>query len=315
MSVALRECPGIWQVPRKSKWKVIVNQWRLFVMVSPGVILLFIFCYMPMLGIQIAWKDFDFGKGIWGSPWAGWKYFSFMQRNDFWLLIKNTFVIAALKLLFAFPAPIILALLMNQLNNMVFKRIIQTLTYLPHFISWVVVVGIMQALMALEGGVFNTVLVAFGYQPILFLGERNLFYPIVVLSLLWKETGWGTIIYLAAISAIDPQLYDAAEIDGANQWVKTWTITLPALKPIISILLVLSMPSLINAGFEQIWLLQNAYNLDISEVVDTYVLRLGLLNAQFSFATAIGIFTSVIATTLILVANTASKKLGGQGIW
>jgi len=315
VSVALRDRPGIWQMPKKSVWQQVIRQWRLFVMVSPGVVLLFIFCYLPMAGIQIAWKNYDFGKGIWGSEWIGWKYFSFIQRSDFWIIMKNTIVIAGLKLLFGFPAPIIMALLINQLRGRIFKRLIQTLTYLPHFLSWVVVVGLMHALMAYEGGVFNSVLAVFQHEPVLFLGERKLFYPLMVLSLLWKETGWGTIIYLASISGIDPQLYDAAKIDGAGEWVQTRHITLPAMIPVISILLVLSMPSLINAGFEQIWLLQNAYNLEISEVLDTYVLRLGLLNAQFSYSSAIGIFTSVIATTLILTANAISRRLGGQSIW
>lgn len=299
----------------KSKLCELKSQWRLVVMVMPAVILLFIFNYMPMLGIQIAWKDYNFADGIWGSPWAGWKYFSFLYRADFWLILRNTLIIALLKFITGFPAPIVLALLINRLQRERFKKVIQTFVYLPHFLSWVVVAGMLQAMLAYEGGLFNSFSAIFGASPIHFLGRKELFYPIVVLSSLWKEVGWGTIMYLAALTKVDPELYEAAVMDGAGEWKQTLHITLPSLVPVISILLVLSMPGLISAGFDQIYLLQNAYNLDISEVIDTYVLRLGLLNTQFSYTTAIGIFTSVTGTVLLLLSNFISRKMGGEGIW
>ena len=284
-------------------------------MVAPAVILLFIFNYMPMAGIQIAWKDYNFGKGIWGSPWVGWQYFAYITKPDFWILLRNTMAIALLKFITGFPAPIIMALMINHVRQKRLKRLIQTSVYLPNFLSWVVVIGLMQAILALEGGLLNSVRDIFGANPIHFLGAKNLFYPIVILSALWKNTGWGTVMYLAGMAGIDQELYEAAMIDGANEFRQIQHITLPSLVPIISILLVLSMPGLINAGFDQIYLLQNAYNLSISEIVETYVLRLGLLNAQFSYTTAIGLFMSVTGTTLLLMSNFLSKRMGGEGIW
>lgn len=301
---------------RKVNWlRQAVSQWRLFLMVSPAVILLFLFCYLPMAGIQIAFKDFDFGKGIWGSPWAGFKYFEYLKKPDFWIILKNTIVIALMKFATGFPMPIILALMINYIRNTRYKKLVQTLVYLPHFLSWVVVVGLMQAMMAYEGGLFNSIRSIWNLEPILYLGEQDLFYPIIILSNLWKSTGWGTIMYLAAISGIDTEMYEAAVIDGAGEFRQILHITLPSLVPMISILLVLSMPGLISAGFDQIYLLQNAYNIGISEIIETYVLRLGLLNSQFSYTTAIGIFMSVTSTVLLLLSNTISRKLGGEGIW
>ena len=303
------------RVKKHSVWRLAGKQWRLFVMVAPAVILLFIFNYLPMAGIQIAFKDYDFGKGIWGSPWAGTKYFSYLFQPDFWNIFKNTLVIALLKFVTGFPAPIILALMINHVRRKRFKRLVQTAVYLPHFLSWVVVAGLLQSILALEGGLFNSIGALFGGEPTHYLGEKGLFYPIVILSSLWKGTGWGTIMYLAAMSGIDPELYEAAMIDGASEFKQIRHITLPSLIPMISILLVLSMPGLISAGFDQIYLLQNAYNLGISEVIETYVLRLGLMNAQFSYTTAIGLFTSVTGTVLLLLSNTLSRKMGGEGIW
>ena len=314
MSIALG-APSIWKQRGRGFWQRLKAQWQLILMVIPAVVLLFLFCYLPMAGIQIAWKEYNFGKGILGSPWVGWKYFHFLLRQDFWLLLRNTVVIAGLKFVFQFPAPIILALLLNEVRQARFKRVVQTVTYLPHFLSWVVIVGIIQAFFALDGGVINSLLRTLGLDPIFLLGDKNLFYPLVVFSSLWKEVGWGCIIYLAAISGIDPQLYEAAQIDGAGRWRQMLHITMPCISPVISILLVLSIPGLISAGFDQIWLMQNAYNIGISEVIDTYVLRLGLLNSQFSFTAAIGFFTSLVATTLVLVANSISRRLGGQTLW
>jgi putative aldouronate transport system permease protein len=300
---------------RKNVFQIIGSQWRLFLMISPAVVLLLIFNYLPMAGVLIAWKEYDFGKGILGSSWAGWKYFSYVLRPDFWEIMYNTLAISLRKFIFGFPAPIILALMINNVRNRFFSRTVQSLFYLPYFLSWVVVAGLLQTVMAYEGGLLNSILALFGADPVLFLGERDLFYPIIVLSAIWKGTGWGTIIYLAAITNINPELYDAAMIDGANEFKQTLHITLPSLIPVISILLVLSMPALISTGFDQIYLLQNAYNIKISEVIETYVLKLGLLNSQFSYATAIGIFTSITGTIFLLISNFASKKLGGEGIW
>ncbi len=303
------------KVRAKGVWATAASQWRLFLMVLPAVVLLFIFNYMPMAGIQIAFKDYNFGKGIWGSPWSGLKYFSYITQPSFWQIFRNTVVIALMKFAVGFPAPIILALMINHVRKNAIKKTVQVAVYLPHFLSWVVVAGLLQAILALEGGLFNSIRSLFGAGAIHYLGEGKLFYPIIILSALWKDVGWGTIMYLAAMSGIDPELYEAARIDGAGEFRQMRHITVPSLVPMISILLVLSMPGLINAGFDQIYLMQNAYNLSVSEVIETYVLRLGLLNAQFSYTTAIGLFTSVTGTTLLMISNFTSKRMGGEGIW
>lgn len=287
----------------------------LYLMVIPGVIFVLIFSYIPILGLQIAFKDYRFSQGIWGSQWAGLSHFEFVHSADFWTAVRNTLTITSLRLVFGFPAPIILALLINEVGHSVFKRVIQTASYLPHFVSWIVIVGLMESLLSPQGGAVNEVIVRLGGNPIFFLGSEAWFRPLVIVSGIWKEIGWGTIIYLAAIAGINPELYEAAVVDGAGRFRQARYITLPSLTPTISILLVLTIPGLINAGWDQIYPMMNPANMGAAEVLDTYILRLGIGQGHYSLTTAIGLVMSVIGTALVLSCNWLSRRIGGSGIW
>lgn len=279
-------------------------------MTLPGLVLVFLFSYMPMAGIQVAFRDYSIFVGVWESPWIGLENFRFLLDGEFWRVFGNTIWITTLKFVFGFPAPIILALMLNEVKNQTFKKIVQTLTYLPHFVSWIVVAYIIEALLSESFGLINQLLVHAGLQKIYFLGSLPWFRPIIVLSSIWKEVGFNAIIYLAAIAGLNPQLYDAAQVDGAGKWKQIRHITIPGIMPTISIMLILSIPSLLNAGFDQIFPLQNPINLPVSEVIDTYVVKTGLRQGYYGPATAIGLMTSVVQLLLVIGANQLSKKYG-----
>lgn len=288
----------------------------LYLFILPGVIIVVLFNYIPMLGLQLAFKDYNLGTSMWASPWIGLDHFrEFMASSDFWEATANTFLLTMLRLLFTFPAPIILAILINEIRNAAFKRTVQSISYLPHFISWVVVFGFLDALLSIQGGAVNSVIQSFGIEPIPFMGSETWFRPLFLISSIWKEVGWGSILYLAAITAINPELYEAASMDGAGRFKQMRYVTLPALVPIISIMLVLSIPGLLSIGIDQIYPMINAANMGVAEVIDTYVLRLGIGQAQYSMTTAIGMVTGILTTILLLICNTVSKRLGGEGIW
>ncbi len=288
----------------------------LYLFVLPGIVLVVLFNYIPMLGLQLAFRDWDFSGGIWRSPWIGLRNFQEVVASGyFWTAVGNTFLLTSLRFLVAFPAPILLALLINEIGRPGFKRVVQTISYLPHFISWVVVVGFLDALLSIEGGAVNSLLQGFGIGPVMFRGSEAWFRPIFIMSSLWKEVGWGTILYLAAISGINPEQYEAAIIDGAGKFAQARHVTLPGLVPIISIMLVLTIPSLLSAGADQIYPMINPANIGAAEVIDTYVLRLGVGQAQYSITTAIGLVMSILATTLLVACNALSKRIGGEGIW
>lgn len=289
-------------------------RWQ-YMMILPAVVLLFLFSYVPMAGIQVAFKDFHIGETIWNSPWVGWENFSFLQDDQFWIVVKNTVLIALLKFVFGFPAPIILALLINEVRNSAFKRFVQSVSYLPHFFSWIVVAYILQSLLTLDGGLVNQLIANLGGQPIFFLGSTEWFRPMIVASGLWKEVGWNTILYLAAITTIDPQLYEAARVEGAGKWAQMRHITLPGMMPTISIVLILSMPSLIAVGMDQIYPLMNPANQPVADVLDTYILRSGLQQGYFGMATAVGLLSSLISLLLVLFTNQMSRKANGEGLW
>ncbi|MNC22370.1 putative multiple-sugar transport system permease YteP [compost metagenome] len=289
-------------------------RWQ-YLMILPAVVLLFLFSYIPMAGIQVAFKDFHIGGTIWNSAWVGMENFSFLQDDQFWVVVKNTIFIAVLKFIFGFPAPIILALLINEVRNNTFKRFVQSVSYLPHFFSWIVVAYILQSLLTLDGGLVNQIIVNLGGDPVFFLGSTQWFRPMIVVSGLWKEVGWNTILYLAAITTIDPQLYEAAKVEGAGRLAQIRNITLPGMLPTISIVLILSMPSLITVGMDQIYPLMNPANQPVADVLDTYILRSGLQQGYFGMATAVGLLSSVISLILVLVTNQLARKFNGEGLW
>jgi putative aldouronate transport system permease protein len=269
-----------------------------------------------MYGLILAFKDFKFSKGIMGSPWVGLENFKYLFSLDtFYRVLGNSLFLSILRLFIFFPIPIILTLLMNEIPLLIFKRIAQTLLYLPYFISWVVIGGILVNLLSPSWGVVNNIIKTLGGEPVFFLGSAQYFRGIAVISHIWKNAGWDTIIYLAAVTSIDPELYQAATIDGASRLQRIWYITLPGIQGTIIILLLLSIGNLMNNGFEQIFILQNGSNLAVSEVFETYTYRLGIINGRFSFATTVGLFGSMVGFVLLMSVDAAAKLLGKEGIF
>lgn len=292
------------------------KQKTLYLMLLPCVIYLIIFSYAPMYGIVLAFKDFNMLKGIINSPWVGFKHFEALFADSYFQTVTwNTLKISLMRLLFGFPVPIILALLLNEVRINKFKRTIQTIIYLPHFISWIIIAGILKVFLTTDGGIVNQVIMLFGFEPVPFLTSNTYFIPMLIVSDILKEAGWGTIIYLAALAGVDPEQYEAAMIDGANRWKRLIYITLPGISVAISIMLILSLSGILNAGFDQIFNLYSPLVYETADIIDTYVFRIGLLSGKYSLATALGLFKSIIALILILITNKMAKALGGSGIW
>ena len=293
--------------------------WRykyFYMMLIPAVLYFFIFHYVPMYGVIISFKDFNFKKGIMGSEWIGLENFLYMfQLEDFFQVFWNSFYLSFLRLLFGFPAPILLALMINEINNKYFKKITQTAIYLPYFIAWAVLGGILVNFLSPTWGAVNEVVKLFGGDPIFFLGDPKYFRSIVVISSIWKDAGWGTIIYLAAVTGIDQSQYEAATVDGATRMQRLKHITIPGIKTTVILTLILRMGSIMSNGFEQIFVLQNAQNLSVSEVFETYTYRIGMLGGRYSFATTVGLFASVISMIFLITSNIISKKMGEESIW
>ena len=288
----------------------------LYIMLIPGVTYFFLFKYLPMMGIVISFMDYMPFLGIMKSKWVGIKHFQrFFSEPMFFRLFANTIILAFYNLVFFFPLPIILSLLLNELSGHSFKRFIQTALYIPHFISWIVVVGISYTMLSPQGGIITELIRELSGSTVNLLGSSNWFRPLITLQVIWKETGWGTIIFLAALAGVNVELYEAAIIDGANRWQQLINITLPAIKPTIVVMLILRMGSFLDSGFEQVFLMQNSLNRNVSEVFDTYVYTSGLLNGQFSFSAAVGFFKSLVSFILILSVNRAAKKLGEEGLY
>lgn len=301
---------------RKRTWVEIKKHRILYLFMVPLVIWLLIFCYAPMGGIVLAFKNYRFDMGIFGSPWAGLKHFkAFMTSPEFWITIRNTLVISGLKILFCFPAPIILALLLNEVRAPKFKSLIQTMSYLPNFVSWAVVVSLLTAIFSPYGGVFNDIRKSMGLEAIFVMGEKSAFYPLVIFSDMWKGVGWGSIVYLSAITGVDQGLYEAATIDGANRWQCTWHITLPGISTTIGIMFIMAIGGILNAGYDQILLLQQPANNQISQILDTYILQTGIRYGKFEYATAIGLFKSVFSMILVVVTNYLTQKYAEIGLW
>jgi len=289
----------------------------LFLMLAPGLILLIIYRYLPMAGLTIAFKDFKIARGIFTSPWVGFDNFKFVffKHPDFYRLVINTVIINLLKLTFYFPFPIIVALMLNELVIRSLKKGIQTVIYLPYFVSWVVFGSIIIQFLMPDTGIVNQLIKQFGGKQVFFMTEVSYFRPIVVISDIWKSSGWGSIIYLAALSGIDPELYEAATLDGINRWQKIRFINIPCISDTIVIMLLLEIGRLMDVGFEQIYVLSNPTVYSVGDVLSTYIYRVGIGNAQFSITTAIGLFQSFVGLILILTANFVSKKLFDKNIW
>lgn len=295
--------------------KDIKRNWPLYTMVIPVFLFYVIFMYKPMYGALIAFQDFSPGLGFDASPWVGFRNFTdFFKTPDLYRLVKNTIVINLASLIYGFPAPIILALLINELKSDKFKRLTQTFTYLPHFISVVVICGLVKNFVS-NDGIITQFVGAFTGKYENMLNNKHLFVPIYVASSIWQEVGWGSIVYLAALSGVDPQLYEAAKIDGANKWKLLWHVTLPAIAPTIVIMLILRVGRLMSLGFEKIFLLYNPVIFETSDVISTYVYRMGLIEQQWSYTTAIGLLNSVINFILVVAANKISKHVSGTSLW
>lgn len=291
------------------------NKW-IYLMILPGILYFFIYKYVPMFGLIISFQDYKPYEGIMGSEWVGLEHFKRLFSDpDFWMIFKNTLILFALQIIIFFPIPIILSLMLNEVRQMYFKRSVQTLIYIPHFMSWVIIVSISYVLLTMDNGIVNGTLEAMGKQEVNFLLNPDWFRPMYVLQVIWREAGWGTIIFLAAISAVDVQLYEAARMDGANRFRQMWHITLPAIKGVIIILLILKIGDVLELGFEHVYLLLNASNREVAEIFDTYVYTAGLKQGQFSYSTAVGFFKGLVGLVLVIGANWLAKKAGEEGVY
>ncbi|RNA68064.1 ABC transporter permease [Alteribacter keqinensis] len=308
---------GIEKPPKyhKNRWKLIKQNWELYLFLLPTLVYFLIFHYWPMYGVQIAFRNFSPALGITGSEWVGLEHFiRFFESYNFWTLMYNTLSLSVLQLVITFPLPIIVALMLNQLIFKRYKRFVQTVIYAPHFISVVVLVGMAYVFFS-NNGLINNFIMIFGMDSINFLADANWFKPLYVGSSVWQETGWAAIIYLAALAAVNPELHEAAIVDGASKFQRVIHIDIPAILPIMIILLVLSVGNIMNIGFEKAYLLQTPLNQSSSEIIPTYVYKVGLQQAQYSFAAAVGLFNAIINLILLWYVNRIAKRISGQGLW
>ncbi|MNI00958.1 putative multiple-sugar transport system permease YteP [compost metagenome] len=299
-------------------WLMLKKHKVLYLLMLPGILYYLVFKYLPMYGIIIAFQDYSVGRGILDSKFVGFKHFIefFYVTPDSWKLIRNTVMLNIYDLCFHFPAPIVLAILFHEIKNKVFKRFVQSVSYMPHFLSTVVIAGIMVTFLSPTTGVINHFLVKlFGIEPILFIGLPEWFRTIYVSSEIWQRVGWGTILYLAAIAGIDPTLYEAAKMDGANRFQQIRHITFVGMMPVMIILFVLTLGNFMESGFQKILLLYNSMNYETSDVINTFVYRRGILDADFSFATAVGLFQSAIGLILVITANRIVRKYSETSLW
>lgn len=302
--------------PRRSLARRIWKDRYLLMIALPGILYFLIYKYIPMFGLVLAFNDFNPFQGVFKSEWVGLKHFrTIFEDKEVLQVLWNTLNISFLQILFAFPAPIVLALALNEVRHQVFKRVVQSIIYMPHFLSWVVVVGICVVFLKGDGLVNHFLKDKFGWQAIPFLTDPSFFKPMVIAQVIWKEVGWGTIIFLAALAGVNPQLYEAAIVDGANRWRQIWHITLPAIRGTIIILLILRLGHVMDVGFEQIFLMLNPFNRGIGEILDTYVYLKGIEQSDYSFATAVGLFKGLVGFILVVGANFLAKRFGEEGIY
>ncbi|MDF2714052.1 MAG: sugar transporter permease [Paenibacillus sp.] len=305
---------------RHSRWlifkKSLRKNWDLYLLISPVIAYFLIFEYFPMYGVQIAFKNFIAAKGIWGSTWIGFDHFErFFKGFYFWRLIKNTLGISLYSLIVGFPVPLLLALMINEVRSNKFKRFVQTITYAPHFLSTVVMVGMILMFLNPQTGLVNRIIELFGGTPIKFMTDPSWFKSVYVFSGVWQNMGWSSIIYLAALAGIDPTLHEAARVDGASRLQRIWHINLPGILPTVVILLILNVGHIMGVGFEKIYLMQNDLNKESSDVISTYVYTSGILGAQYSFSAAVGLFNSVVNCILLISVNQAARKLNETSLW
>lgn len=300
------------------KSRRIRQNWQLYLMLLPVMVYFLLFCYGPMYGLVLAFKDYKVLRGIFGSPWANpwYKHFErFFLSPYFERVITNTVTISAQSLLYGFPVPIILALCINEVRNRKYQKIVQNVTYAPHFLSVIVLVGLIKSFTNTDYGIVNLLIRYFGGEGYNWMQRADLFRPLYIGSGIWQNAGWDSIIYIAALSGIDPQLHESAMIDGANRWKRIWHINLPGLMPTIIILLILNSGYIMSVGFEKVFLMQNDLNLSSSDVISTYSYRIGIESAQYELATAIGLFNSVVNCALLVCVNWASRRTGGTSLW
>ena len=304
---------------RKGKGRALLREmyryrWLYFLLI-PGIIFFFIFKYIPMYGLKIAFMDYNQYNPA-ASEWVGLEQFvKLFSKRSFLPVLRNTIVISLLKLLIGFPIPIILALMMNEMRNLKFKKVSQTLLYLPHFISWVILGGIIMTLLDPDNGLITDLIMKLTGEKVMVLTDPKWFVPMLIITDIYKGMGWGTILYFAAISGINPQLYEAASIDGAGRWRQALSITLPSIIPTIVVCFILNCGNILNAGFDQIFMLYSSHVYDVADIIDTYVYRIGIVNADYSFSTAAGMFKSVVAFIMIVVVNAIAKKTGNEGLY
>jgi len=296
--------------------KTVKRNWDLYVMIIPVIAFFIIFAYLPLYGIQIAFKDFSAFKGIWDSPWVGFKHFErFFDSYYFWRLIRNSFLLGIYSLAIGFPIPIILALMLNEVKSNRFKKFVQTITYAPYFLSTVVIVGMLFIFLSPRTGLINHIIQAFGGDPIAFMTSSGWFKTLYVFSDVWQTAGWSSIIYLASLAGIDSQLHEAAKVDGATKLQRIWHINIPGIMPTIIILLILNLGSVLSIGFEKVLLMQNNLNMSGSDIISTYVYRSGILDAQYSFSTAVDLFNSIINFILLVTVNYVARRVNDTSLW
>lgn len=292
------------------------REWQLYAMLAPAIIWVIVFLYQPMYGLQIAFKDYSIFKGITASPWVGFEHFeTLFQSDQFVRAFWNTMKISALTMIFGFPAPIILALMFNEMLHQGFKKTAQTIVYLPHFISTVIIAGIVITAFSPSAGIVNTVIGWFGIEPIYFLSKPEWFRPIFIGSGIWQEAGFSSIVFLAAIAGVNPSLYESAVVDGASRWQMMWKITLPSILPTILIMLIIRIGNLLEVSFELIILLYQPATYETADVVNTFIYRQGLQNGQYDLAGAAGLFNAVVAFILVMTANSISRKYSKTSLW
>ncbi|GAA6182536.1 MULTISPECIES: ABC transporter permease [unclassified Shimia] len=305
---------------RHDRWIRLIDHlradWQIYLMLLPTIVWFLVFLYKPMYGLQIAFKDYSIFKGVANSPWVGLEHFHTLWDNDqFWRAVTNTIKISALNLLFGFPAPIILALMFNEVMNASYKRTAQTIVYLPHFISSVIIAGIVITAFSPTAGIINTLIGWFGLDPIYFLTQPEWFRPIFVGTGIWQEAGFGSIVFLAAIAGVNPSLYESAVVDGANRWQMMWKITIPSILPTILIMLIIRIGNVMEVSFELVILLYQPATYATSDVVNTWVYRQGLQSGQYDLAAAAGLFNAIVAFVLVMSANTLSRRFSRTSLW
>lgn len=283
----------------------------LLLMLLPGLMFIIVFKYFPLYGAQIAFRDYSIAGGIWGSDFVGFKHFHSFFTDTFALAsLKNTIIISILRLMFCFTTTILLAIMINEVGSVYYKRIIQTVSYLPYFLSWIIVAGLFTTMLSPTSGLVNVIIKGLGFEPIFFMADTKWFRAVLVMSGVWKEVGWGSVVYLAALSSIDPQLYEAAVVDGASRIKRIIHITIPSILPLACVMLAISMGNILNANFDQVFNMYNVNVMKVADIIDTYTYRTGLVGMQYGFATAVGLFKSVVGLILLIIVNKGTKSIG-----